>query len=327
MNGIDLNGIFERFAPDIEAVRERIKAAVSESGASDDTLRIAREYTENTGKMIRPLIMLICAGDVDGERREKLLWSAAALEILHTSTLVLDDVIDRADVRRGAPSAYAKYGGPVAICAGDWLLSESYDCLLTRGYDDVAHDLVRLTGSLCDGELIQDIYRHNVDVTEETYIRSIEGKTAAAFSVALEVASRIAGYDGATQKRYNDFGMTLGKMFQIRDDILDWTKTEDELGKPVGEDFKSGSYTLPAIHAFKNADVRRELLKYTDNSENISGADFEKVRRLVISSGGIDYAEHRLSELEAEALAALDTLSPNDAAPAFRSFVNMCRSY
>ena len=327
MNGFDLNCLIESKKADIGAVKERINIAVSDGSASDDTKAVAREYTENTGKMIRPLMMLVCAGCVDKERREKLLWSAAALEMLHTSTLLLDDIIDGADVRRGAPSAFAKYGTAVAICAGDYLLATSYDCLLSRGYADVAHDLVKLTKALCDGELIQDINRHNADVTEETYIKSIEGKTAAAFSVALKVASRISGQDEAAQKLMGSFGMTLGKMFQIRDDILDWTKTEAELGKPAGEDFRSGCYTLPAIHALKDKNVRAELLKYTDNSENMSGEDFDNVRGLVIASGGIEYAKQRLSELETEALGIISALPQNDAVPAFRSLVGMCRKF
>ena len=316
-----IKDLYDRFGGELAKVKERIRAAVTEGDAGEDTKRILLEQTENTGKMVRPLLMMCSAGDVSVEAREKLLWSAAALEILHTSTLILDDIIDGADLRRGKPSAFAEYGTGVAICAGDYLLATSFDCLLTRGWADVAHDLVKLTKALCDGELIQDYYRNNTDVTEDIYMRAISGKTAAAFSFVCETGARIGGADEKTCRIMSLLGMTLGRMFQIRDDILDLTRDEKELGKPAGEDFRCGNYTLPVIYALANKEARAELMKNTENADDM---DFEKVKKIIAESGGIDYAKRRLAGLEKEALTALSQVPDNGYQDAFRLLIAMC---
>ncbi|MBE6908221.1 MAG: polyprenyl synthetase family protein [Ruminococcaceae bacterium] len=313
--------IFTWKKTDFDGIRARIREAVEDVPAHDTLRTLLLECAENSGKMLRPLMILMAAEDYDGQQRDKLLWSAAAGELLHTASLLLDDIIDGADTRRGKPSVQARYGAPVALCAGNHLVATAYACLCDRGYTDVARDLMTVTQLVCDGEMLQDENRWNTEITEETYLRAVTGKTAAVFSFACEISSRISGHSERTQDTMRAFGETVGVMFQIRDDVLDWSMDGRKLGKPSGEDFINGIYTLPAICAFRSAEHGEALRGFAAKRQALSPPELAQVRRLVEASGGLDGARAAADRLADRARELLDSLSPSVYVSALRMFV------
>ncbi|MBR3040906.1 MAG: polyprenyl synthetase family protein [Lachnospiraceae bacterium] len=305
---------------EMEGTRERIRIAIRETKAHNLMKDLLLQNTNNGGKMLRPLLMFMAAEDYKESMKEELLWGAAAGEMVHTASLYLDDIIDDAPLRRGEPSVYAKHGVSAAICAGTFLMSTAYSCLLERGFTNTASDLLHVTQLVCDGELLQDMNRFNTDVSEEIYIQSIQGKTAVVFSFCAEVASRISGHDEKTQKLMKDFGLCVGTIFQLRDDILDWTKTEKELGKPACEDFTNGIYTLPAIFAFRQKEYGEELLALT--KKTLTTEELEKAKDLVIRAGGIEYAKKAIKKEAKKAAELLDQLPSNPYTDVCRMIIN-----
>ncbi|MCR5353506.1 MAG: polyprenyl synthetase family protein [Clostridiales bacterium] len=312
---------------DLDGIKARIRDAIDRTEAHFEMKKLLYENTENAGKMIRPFLSLLAAEDYKAEQREKLLWSAAAGEILHIASLLLDDIIDEAGTRRGRQSVQAQYGKPAALCAGNYLVATSYFCLVDRGYTDTARDLMTVTQLVCDGEMIQDENKFNMDITEQTYIRSISGKTASAFSFCCGTSSRISGHDEKTQKTMADIGSTVGLMFQIRDDIFDFIKDEKTLGKPACGDFKNGIYTLPAIFAFKNGKYADELKSLAEKRGSLTLQELERTKNAVISSGGVEYAENYIEKLSLKAYSALDSLPDTKYMSALRILVKALREF
>lgn len=316
-----LQELYEWKAAELDGVRERMREAIAETEAHGAMRDILLECTENSGKMLRPLMILMAAEDYRADLRDEILWSAAASELLHTASLLLDDIIDGADVRRGRPSVQAQHGSAIAICAGNYLIATAYACLLDRGYGHIARDLMRVTQLVCDGEMLQDENRWNTEVSEETYLRSVTGKTAAVFAFACEVSSRISGHPAETQDLMRRFGETVGVMFQIRDDVLDWTMDERKLGKPAGEDFINGIYTLPAICAFRSAEIGDHLRFLAAKRAALSPAELTEVKELVAGAGGLKYAKTALTRRAEQASSLLDALPANEYTAAFRLLV------
>ena len=306
---------------DLDGIRARIREAIDNTKAHPGMKAILYDNTENSGKMIRPFLSLLSAEDYKAEQREKLLWSAAAGEILHIASLLLDDIIDEAKTRRGKQSVQAQYGVPAALCAGNYLVATAYSCLVDRGFADTARELMTVTQLVCDGEMLQDENKFNTDITEQTYIRSLYGKTASAFSFCCGTSSQISGHGEATRKTMSDIGLNIGLMFQIRDDIFDYTMDEQTLGKPVCEDFKSGIYTLPAIYAFKDKKYGDELKSLAQKRKEITLSELERVKNIIISSGSVTYAENYIKDLSQKVYSALDSLPGTKYMTTIRSLV------
>ena len=317
----DLQELYEWKSADLDGVRARMREAIAETDAHDSMRDILLDCTGNAGKMLRPLMILMAAEDYRERLRDEILWSAAASELLHVASLLLDDIIDGADVRRGRPSVQAQHGSAIALCAGNYLIATAYACLMDRGYGHIARDLMRVTQLVCDGEMLQDENRWNTGISEEIYLRSVTGKTAAVFAFACEVSSRISGHSAETQGLMHRFGETVGVMFQIRDDILDWTMDERKLGKPAGEDFINGIYTLPAIYAFQGAKTGDHLRFLAAKRAALSPAELTEVKELVAAAGGLTYAKTSLSRCAEQASSLLDALPKSEYTAALRLLV------
>lgn len=313
-----LQEVFSWKKEEIDGIRERIALAIKESEAHENMKSVLLEATGSAGKMIRPLMILMAAGDCPQGSREKILWGAAAGEMLHVASLLLDDIIDGAEMRRGVPSIQAKYGKQTALCAGNYLMVTAYSCLSSRGFGDVAAELMKVTQTVCDGEMIQDWNQWNTDLSEEIYMESIRKKTASVFAYACGIAARISGYDGETQERLAEFGETAGIMFQIRDDLLDWIRDEKALGKPSGEDFRNGIYTLPVIVALKDPGLKEELVSYAEKRRSIGPGELGKAKELIIRAGGMEYTRERIRELSEKASEILGKLRQSVYTEAFR---------
>ena len=205
------------------------------------------------GKRIRPALLILSNYAVCGKGSDdNVIRLATVMEMLHTATLVHDDIIDNADVRRGRSSVNARFGNQTAVLMGDWLYMSAFETTVTERSLEIIDILTRLTRKMTEGELIQLTTIGRLDISEAEYFDILERKTAFLFSACCEVGAILAEADQAQQKAMRDYGMNLGIAFQIADDILDVTSEAGQLGKAAGTDLLEGKLTLPLISLLKN---------------------------------------------------------------------------
>lgn len=226
------------------------------------------------GKRLRPVLALaatrLCG--YEGERHRKL---AAAIEFIHTATLLHDDVIDSSDLRRGRPSANALFGNQSSILVGDFLFSRSFQLMVEDGSIDVLRILSSASAVISEGEVLQLSAQHDCAVSEQTYLEIVRAKTAELFAAACRVGSVIAARPMAEEEALRTFGLNLGVAFQIIDDVLDYRASQTDFGKTIGDDFKEGKITLPVILAMHRGDeAERAFWGRTLGDVNQKNGDF-----------------------------------------------------
>ncbi|MDR0733998.1 MAG: polyprenyl synthetase family protein [Dysgonamonadaceae bacterium] len=256
------------------------------------------------GKRIRPIVLFLSA-KLCGETNPKTIDYALILELLHTATLIHDDVVDNTMERRSQPSANAQFDNRIAVLLGDYILSLAITHAVGVRNDSVLETVSRLAHNLAEGELTQLIASKEAVVDEERYFDVIRKKTAALFASCSEMGALSADATPETREKLRSIGENLGLCFQIRDDIFDYFD-QGEIGKPTGNDIREGKITLPLIHALQAAPqtVSSPML------EIISKQDFtpENIRQLIEFAktyGGIEYAQSRMQEMKAETLELL----------------------
>lgn len=264
------------------------------------------------GKRIRPLLVLLSARACGDTATEMTHRAAALVELLHTATLVHDDVVDDAEQRRGVFSINALWKNKIAVLLGDFLLSRGL--LLSLDHDDysVLHTLSDAVRRMSEGELLQIEKSRLLDIDEETYFRIISDKTASLIAACTKSGTVSVTDDSALIDRMYQFGETLGLAFQIRDDLFDFH--EEDAGKPIGIDLQEKKMTLPLIVALREAGwwERRHILKIVDQDEK-SRDDLKTVASFVDTHGGIEYARSEMERLAGEAKDLLTALPPSDA--------------
>ncbi len=247
------------------------------------------------GKRLRPALLINSAKFGEYEEK-KILDLASSIELLHLATLVHDDVIDEAELRRGEKSTHQIHGNKVAIFTGDFLVTKAI--LLVSKYSNEAQSIpnsnyiARILKSICEGEVEQYQSRYDLDVSITKYLKRIKYKTGLLFSLACKLGGQAANCDKKIINYLGNFGMTLGTAFQIQDDLLDFDGNMDKLGKPVLHDIKVGIYTLPVIHAL-NSSYKEKMKKLLNNSSSQAGLN--EVRQVVEECGGIEYTRKLLS--------------------------------
>ncbi len=295
---------------DLEAFRTYFREAMR----SDHTLldKITQYVLWQKGKRIRPLLVLLSARACGGTATEMTHRAAALVELLHTATLVHDDVVDDAERRRGVFSINALWKNKIAVLLGDFLLSRGL--LLSLDHDDysVLHTLSDAVRRMSEGELLQIEKSRLLDIDEETYFRIISDKTASLIAACTKSGTVSVTDDTALVDRMHRFGETLGLAFQIRDDLFDFH--EEDAGKPIGIDLQEKKMTLPLIVALREAprSDRRRILKIVDQDEK-SREDLETVASFVDAYGGIEYARSRMETLAQEARDLLAGLPASEA--------------
>lgn len=264
------------------------------------------------GKRIRPALVLLTAriGTYDLDR---LTPAAMAAELTHAATLVHDDVIDRATVRRGRPTVAALLGDEPAIVVGDFYFAKAYEQAANTQSPEVVTILAGAVMKICAGEVRQQAIRHLYEATNDEYMQRIEAKTATLLAACCEIGALLGGLDSGTRAHLRDYGRLLGLAFQIADDVLDYTGTEDEVGKPIGHDIAEGFATLPLMLAMEEAPVADRLSNLLRSGHELSGDQAEKVVALVRSSRGPQRAIERARSLAADAQRELVTIEGGEA--------------
>ena len=268
------------------------------------------------GKRLRPALLLLAAGACGYTGRDQYTL-AAVIEMIHTATLLHDDVVDESSQRRGRATANAAFGNAAAVLVGDFLYSRAFQLMVALESMTVQQVLADTTNAIAEGEVLQLLHVHNPDTDEAAYLRVIERKTAVLFAAATRLGALVAGADAAMQDRLAEYGRQLGLAFQIADDVLDYDGDAAALGKNLGDDLAEGKATLPLIHAIANsAPTTRERLRTI--VEHGEADAFAEVLQAIRDSGGLEHAAARAREYSAAAEAALDGLEHNDAVAALR---------
>ncbi len=278
---------FEAIKPELEQVQRRIEELLSEP---DEQIRQCLAYLNRSpGKMIRPALVLLCGGCV-GAICPEHIDLAAMMELIHRASLLHDDVIDSARMRRGQETANALWGNTAAVLLGDFLLSRAFYLGVSVRLDGAAEILSRTARDICCGELRQNFWKGRWDISFDQYYQLIEAKTAALFK-SSSCLGAMAGKASAEQaENLSQFGHHLGMAFQITDDLLDILGTPKTAGKTLGTDLTQGKLTLPVIHWVQQDPAEKENRIGLLNP----GADMQRLIEAMTQSGSIEFAFSRV---------------------------------
>jgi heptaprenyl diphosphate synthase len=287
--------------PDLRRVETRLSEAVTVDG--DQFLGdVASHLLGAGGKRLRPTVALCAAYAAKGAApaHPDAVTGASVVELVHLGSLHHDDVIDEAETRRGVPSVNARWSNIVAILSGDFLLAQASVLAASLGAE-VAGLVGATIGELCRGQVLELQHLFDAHRSVEAYRSSILGKTASLLGTSARIGGMVSGVDGRTLDALTRFGENLGMCFQIVDDVLDLTASQDVLGKPTGNDLHEGVYTLPVIRAVETCPELADRL-----GRKLDWPDVEVARRMVLDTDGIELSMHNAREhaaLAADALA------------------------
>ena len=260
----------------------------------DDVLNIS-------GKMIRAKILLLSAfsGTNWKNNKERICKLAAMVELTHLASLIHDDIVDDSPYRRGKQSIQGKYGKDAAVFAGDFLIARVFYYGVVENLNEAVSILAKTIENMCIGEIEQELYHYQEDISEEKYFEIIERKTAALFQAACSIGARESVCSKELTQKLELFVKNLGLMFQIKDDILDFTSNSKDLGKETHKDFQNGIYTFPVIMTLKNAKLREVLepIMKKNKKEKLSAEEILQLEKYITSFGGIEASYKKIEAL------------------------------
>lgn len=272
------------------------------------------------GKMMRPTLAILCAREV-GAVPDTVLHAAAGLELLHTASLVHDDVVDESDMRRGQRSVNALFDNKAAVLVGDFITSRALqEITLTANLEAVGRT-AWLGQQLADGELLQLSGTQMTTFNEQAYFDVIARKTAALFSTCARLGALLAGGDAQTVQCCERFGHLVGLCFQLRDDLFDFDESLN-VGKPKGNDLLEGKLTLPVLFALQDCDDQHRRLALKVRAGEASRLEIQELVDFAIARGGIQYAEQQMQRLRQEALQQLDRLHNTEIVGALTTYLD-----
>ena len=264
------------------------------------------------GKRLRPLLMVLCAR-ICGYNGNYDKRFSTIFEYLHTATLLHDDLVDDATIRRGKPVAHAIWGNSTAVLVGDFLLARALSIAADAELPKVIKVVAEITEHMSQGEIHQLMRKGHIDLSQSEYMEVIRCKTAVLFQGACRISAMIADAAAEEEKALSDYGFHLGMAFQMADDLLDYTADPDVLGKAVGADLKEGNLTLPVIYSLKQANMKdREQMKSIITDSHFSNDDFTRLVFLLNKYGGIAYTEKLAAEHIEKAKDALSIFQPTE---------------
>jgi octaprenyl-diphosphate synthase len=272
------------------------------------------------GKRVRPALTLLSNYAVGGRASQhNSIRMAAVMEFLHTATLVHDDIIDNAETRRNRPSINSRFGNQTAVLMGDWLYMSAFETSLSERSLPILDILTAVTRKMTEGELLQLTLLGRTDISEEQYFDILRRKTAYLFSACCEIGSILGGAEPDRQHALREYGMNLGMAFQLIDDLLDFTASDEVLGKAAGVDLLEGKVTLPLILLFEKDSSMRRAVQTVMREGNYREIARATLLRAVERTGALERARERAYEYAEAARSALDALPRSEYADALRS--------
>ncbi len=275
-------------------------------------IREVGEYIINSGgKRFRPTLFLL-SSKMFGSTGERHIPLAAVVEFIHTATLLHDDVVDNANLRRGKASANSVWGSGASILVGDYLLAKSFSLAVEDGDQAILETLSNATTRMAEGEVMQLLRHSDPETTEEEYLAVITNKTAVLLSAACRISALLGKGTNEEIEAMSGYGLNLGIAYQLTDDCLDYTSSDEDLGKAIGNDLREGKVTMPLIKAFRDADdAEKELIKRVVKADELLEEDLKKVFGIIEKYEGIEYTlESAMARIES-AKEALDIFEPN----------------
>jgi octaprenyl-diphosphate synthase len=264
------------------------------------------------GKRFRP-ILLIFSTRLCGYHGKQHISLASLIEFIHTATLLHDDVVDGAELRRGNASANSLWGNEASVLVGDFLFTKSFSLMVDNGNWKILQAVSRATTLMAEGELEELIRTNDLAQTEEGYLSIIERKTATLFSVATQIGAILGQVSEEKERALANFGMDVGIAFQLTDDALDYTSREEEFGKEIGIDLQGGKITLPLIHALRNCtQEEKSLIQKTVDTTPITKEDFLNVGRLIEQYQGNLYTWEKAKQHVEQAKNHLNLFPPSE---------------
>jgi len=285
--------IFELLREDLAAIeREFGRDTVSPVRAITD---IGEYLRAGGGKRIRPALLLLSA-KLFGYTGRGAIQLGAVVEIIHTATLVHDDIIDEAEIRRGRPAANTQWGNSMCVLAGDWLYMQAFKVAVQERNFRVLDALIDLTQQMVEGELLQ-IEKLGKCISLDEHLDLIQRKTACLFSVCMQLGAILANATPEEEKRVAEYGRNLGMAFQIVDDVLDLTASEEILGKPVASDLREGKVTMAVVHALERASAaERARVETVLHERAFNGVGYAQILEMLQRYGSLEAAMERAQE-------------------------------
>jgi octaprenyl-diphosphate synthase len=319
--------VLDRIKVPVEKEMAEFEAYFSKTMRSDiPLLNIILNYIlRRKGKQMRPLLVFLTA-KLNGNISESAFVAATFIELLHTASLVHDDVVDDANERRGALSINALWNSKIAVLVGDYMLSKGMLISVEKNRFDMLEIVSEAVKSMSEGELLQLQKSRKLNIKEEDYFKIILSKTAALLSACTACGARSVSDDLETIQIMKEFGENIGIAFQIRDDILDYEGT-GLTGKTVGNDIKERKITLPLIHALEQSpsSKKKQILGIVKNRKKTK-SEIAEVISFVSDYGGIEYAELKMNQYRDKALAILDSYPESDVKESLKEFVHYTTS-
>jgi octaprenyl-diphosphate synthase len=310
--------VFALVRHDLAAVEEELERQ-SRSGVQIVT-HLGRYLRRAGGKRLRPALLLLAAKVFGEETNHAVIRMAAVMEMLHTATLVHDDIIDGAEVRRGQRSVASRWGNDVAVLMGDWLYMSAFEVSLQQRNLEVLDVLTEATRKMTEGELIQLTLVGDLAVTEEQHLEIVRRKTGYLFSASCRLGGVLRGASAAEKAALEDYGLNLGVAFQLTDDLLDFTSDEAKLGKPVLSDLREGKLTLPLIRLLDRAPEAAGLVRAAMDEGRCAEAEkredgggrAKEVLAILGECGQLEQARREAAAYAARAQEALTALPENE---------------
>jgi len=297
----------------VEDDLKRIEGEIEKNLSSSVPLiaHISRHIIRSGGKRLRPLLMELAAR-LTGYQGENHYPLSIVFEYLHAATLLHDDVVDSAEVRRNKPAANTIWGNPAAVLVGDFLLATSFALAVSSGHLKILSVLSETTTRMAEGEILQLINSHNLEISEQEYIEVITRKTAILIAASCQIGAIFGGADHKREEAMRSFGLNLGISFQLRDDVLDYTGSEEEVGKPIGQDLGERKITLPLIYTLATSNRKdRQRLVTLITADEITRETFTEVNRFIEHYRGIEYTSRLAERHITLAKEALTTFAPS----------------
>jgi octaprenyl-diphosphate synthase len=318
----DLAQIFEPIRDDLDRVEQEFERRIQSRVALIPEM--GKYIQKSGGKRVRPAVLLMAAR-LSGYTGDKAVLNASVVEFIHTATLVHDDIIDGADVRRGRLAVHSRWGNDITVLLGDYLYIKSMAMALTQDSLDIVRLLCDVTLRMIEGELYQLTKTGDVDITEDEHFEIIRRKTAYLFGGCAEIGGLLGGVSKERQHALREFGFNLGVAFQVVDDLLDYTAEESALGKPVGGDLREGKVTLPIIYLReRGGEEAGRLIRSVVSERAVSKEQWRQIIALLREHRTPDLAYAKATEYAGRAKASLEIFPPSrerDALTALADYV------
>ncbi len=295
-----------------EPTLEDIEAAIARvlHGADGVVIKYTKEVAKGVGKRIRPRLLIIFSSIFGGGDFEKIISSAACVELLHTASLIHDDIVDEAVLRRGRQTLNSKFGNKIAVLVGDYLLGLTFSELTRHKDIKLVELMLNSAQELGTGAINEILNRDNLDMSEEEYFKMVSLKTSPLFKLACKFGAYLGGADETVLSLASEFGVLFGQAFQVVDDILDLCLDSSTAGKPTFNDLKEGRITLPIIHALRTN--KNELVSLIHKYKKTPDRKIEeKIRNILYGQGSFRYAYTKADEKLNLAWQRLDTMMAN----------------